>query len=171
MKIIFIILVILSSIIFVTCQRPQSGTYDYRSLQFDTTKIVIFKWDSLQYPFPKYSQPLALKSRDIEIADNLLNDAIVKFNQKVSPGLYESFNRQIPIDTFVINLSLYKRQYFPYEDNNGHRIIFIICFSGEFKDWKIKTYSTMRPRGISKFELLVDLSKVEWKEFLISGYD
>lgn len=158
---------------FVTafsCKQNAGKTFDYVSLKFDTTKINIFKRDSLLYTFPKFSEPLTLTNDDIKLADSLLLNAIDKFNHTESKELYEAFNRQFPIDSFIIDLQKYKRQYFPYEDNNGQRILQIVCFSKPFAEWRNKIYSGRLNDGISKFTLRINFSERKADEFYTGGY-
>src|SRR4030095_9313967 len=153
-----------------SCRQNASGTFNYASLNFDTNKITIFNWDSLLYTFPKYSEPLALTNDDIKLVDSLLVDAVEKFNRTDSKGLYESFNKQFSIDSFTIDLSRYKRQYFPYKDNNGQRVFQLVCFSLQFPEWRSKIYYRGVHGGISKFTLRINLSDKKADEFSIGGY-
>lgn len=140
------------------CKQAISGTYDYSSLKFDSNKINIFRWDSSQNSFPKFSEPLALTNYDLQLTDSLLTVALATFNQTKSKALYESFNRKIPIDSFKIDQSKYKRQYFPYKDNNGQRTLELICFSCPFPEWRQNIYYAGVGAGIKAFRLMVNLS-------------
>jgi len=89
---------ILVSLLFVpavlSCRQKLNGSYDYTSLQVDTSKIHIFNWDTTLYIFPKFSEPLALTNDDIKLVDSLLIDAIQKFNQTNSLQFYDAFNKK-----------------------------------------------------------------------------
>ena len=69
MKLVLTILSFSLIVIGFSCKNPENGTYNYKELQFDTNKIAIFKWDSLLYTFPKYSEPLPLTNDDIKIVE------------------------------------------------------------------------------------------------------
>ena len=153
-----------------TCKQSQKGTYDYSSLQVDTNKIVIFKWDSTFYNFPKFSEPLVLTDEDVRLVDSFLVDAVDTFNQTISIRLYESFEKAFPVDSFRIVLPTYKRQYFPYKDNNGNRVFQVICFSNPFVDWRTKPYSGRRHGGISHFSIRINLSYKKADEISTGGY-
>ena len=112
---------ILAFLVFA-CRQNAKETFDYGLLQVDTNYIKVFKYDSALYTFPKFSEPLALTNDDVKLVDSLLIDAVQKFNRTNSKGLYEAFNKQFPIDIFTIDLTKYKRQYFPYKDNNGQKV-------------------------------------------------
>jgi len=119
-----------------SCNFKNNDTLEYSRLQYDTSSLILFKWDTIKYTFPKNSDPLPLTQDDIVVTDSILKVAVDSFNKTQSPGLYESFNKQVPMETFIINLNGYKRQYFPYRDVNGQKIIYITCFCDKFKGWK-----------------------------------
>lgn len=158
------------SFAFLSCGQNAKETFDYSLLQVDTSSIKVFKYDSALYTFPKFSKPLPLTNDDIKLVDSLLVDAVQKFNQTNSIGLYEAFNKQFSIDSFTIDLKKYKRQYFPYKDNNGQKVFQLICFSKPFADWKEKIYSGRLHGGITKFTLRINLSEKKADEFVIGGY-
>lgn len=160
---------ILTFVVF-SCRQTAQDTFDYSLLQVDTNYIKVFKYDSALYTFPKFAEPLALTNDDVKLVDSLLVDAVQKFNRTNSKGLYEAFNKQISIDSFTIDLTKYKRQYFPYKDNNGQKVFQLICFSSPFADWKKKIYSGRLHGGITKFTLRVNLSDKKADEFSIGGY-
>jgi hypothetical protein len=149
MKKLFIVYLFFFSLKVLSCRQKVYETFDYATLTFDTTNTIIFKLDSTVYTFTKFSEPLALNNDDIRLADSLLNDAVDKFNKANSKRLYEAFNKQVPIDSFVIEMSKYKRQIFPYKDNNGRRILYLICFSKTFSKWRTKTYYGGLHGGVS----------------------
>jgi len=153
-----------------SCRQNAKDTFDYRLLQIDTNCVKVFKYDSALYTFPRFSEPLPLTNDDIKLVDSLLLDAVQKFNQTNSVGLYESFNKQVSIDSFTIDLTKYKRQYFPYKDNNGQKIFQIICFTKTLYNWKEKVYSGGRHGVLSKFTLRVNLTEKKADEFSIDGF-
>ncbi len=163
--------VLVFTLAVVSCRQNVSGSYDYSSLKFDTSKINIFQWNSSLSAFPKYSERLFLTNDDINIADSLLTVAVDSFNQTKSKLIYESFNRKIPIDSFKIDLTKFKRQYFPYKDNNGERILQLVCFPGIFPPWRNKVYNYHKYReGFTVFRLKVNLSKRTADHSLFGGY-
>ena len=161
---------LLFTVVVASCRQNAKETFDYLSLRVDTTKINIFKWDTLLYTFPKFSEPLALTNDDIGLIDSLLIGAVDKFNQTNSKGLYESFNKQFSIDSFTIDLSKYKRQYFPYKDNNGQRVFQLVCFSQSYPKWRQEIYNRGVHGGITIFRLRINLSDKTADEFYIGGY-
>jgi hypothetical protein len=158
------------SLAFFSCRQKAKDTFDYNLLQVDTSCIKIFKYDTALYTFPKFSKPLSLTNDDIKLVDSLLLDAVGKFNQTSGKEIYESFNKQFPIDNFIIDMAKYKRQYFPYKDNNGQKVFRLICFSTHYTDWKKNVYSGGLHGGITKFTLRINLSDRKAEEFFIGGY-
>ncbi|HEY1872434.1 MAG TPA: hypothetical protein VGG71_15325 [Chitinophagaceae bacterium] len=165
-----IFVLLLFTLVIYSCQEITKETFDYRSLQFDTNRISIFNWDSTMYSFAKYSEPLYLTNDDISLTDSLLKDAVDEFNKTQSEGFFKAFNEQVPIDSFKIDLARFKRQYFPYRDSNGKRVLHLICFSKEFPEWRSKVYHGGVHAGISIFFLRINLSDRKSDEFSTGGY-
>lgn len=153
-----------------SCRQIADETLDYNSLNVDTNKISVFKYDSTFSVLPKFSEPLALTNDDIKLADSLLVDEVERFNQTDSKKLYEAFNKQVLVDSFTIDLSKYKRQYFPYKDNNGQRVVQVICFSKPFAEWRYKIYSGRIHEGLYRFSLRINLSEKRADKFSTGGF-
>jgi len=146
------------TVLAFSCKESSTVTLDYQSLNYDTGRIAIFKWDTTKYQFPGNSDPLPLTQEDLKVVDSLLKDAVDGFNTEISAGLYRSFNGRVPVDSFIIRPEKYKLQYFPFRDVNGERIITIVGFSTNFEGWKKKAYLPKLHYGISMFELNVNLT-------------
>ena len=142
-----------------SCKQTSSTTLDYSKLQFDTNHIAIFKWDTTKYVFPTNSDPLPLTQQDLFVIDSLLMDAIDSFNHTISPGLFQSFDGKVPLDTFIIKQDRYRYQYIPFRDVNGQRIVSVIGFSTDFQPWKTEVYRAGLHYGMRKIELKVNLSE------------
>jgi hypothetical protein len=157
--ILFESIVIWLMILTYSCSDNAQGTLNYNRLQFDTNRIAIFKWDTTKYLFPNNSDPLPLMQGDLLVIDSLLHDAIDSFNAKISPGIYQAFDRNVPLDSFIIKQINYKYQLFPYKDVNGQKIVSIIGFSRSFSLWKEAVYMGRLHYGIQKMELKINLSE------------
>ena len=169
-SLLFVIPSIGLALISFSCQHSGLSTLDYDKLNYDTNKIVIFKWDTAKYIFPDNSKPLPLTQKDLKIVDSLLTDAIDSFNIRISPELYGSFENRVPIENFIIEHDKYKYQYFPFKDVNGQRIIDIIGFSTDFQPWRTKVYLGRLHYGISKMELKVNLSETSREKLYTGDY-
>ena len=147
------------TILTFSCRETNPATLDYERLNYDTNRVAIFKWDATKYRFPNNSDPLPLTKEDLKVVDSLVKDAVDSFNTQISPGLYQSFDSKVPLDSFIIRQEKYKYQYFPFEDVNGQRIIAIIGFSTDFKEWKNEVYQPRRHYGMRMLELKVNLTE------------
>ncbi|AEV96902.1 hypothetical protein A4D02_18960 [Niastella koreensis] len=154
----FLIAISLISLV-LSCGHSASGTLDYNTLNYDTSRTVILTWDTTKYRFPKGSEPLPLTQSDLTLIDSLLNDAIDSFNIQFTHGMYEAFDRKVPIDSFIIVQQKYKNQYYPFKDVNGQRVVTIIGFSTEFPLWKKEMYQPRLHYGMRMFELRVNLTE------------
>jgi len=152
------------------CKTRNDRKFKYSTLVFDTTNTYVFGWDSTRSRFPPFSEPLALNNNDIKIADSLMNDAIGKFNNANSKAFFKSFNGQVPIDSFTIDGLKYKRQLFPYKDNNGKRIIYLVGFSRLFPAWRSIPYYGGNATGYSEFRITINLSDTTANDFSIGGF-
>jgi hypothetical protein len=153
-----------------SCQQIPKGTLNYNQLSFDTNTICIFAWDTTKYVFPKNSDPWPLRQADLSLIDSLLADAIDSFNRKMSPAHFESFNKIVPIDSFIIKPAEYKYQLFPYKDVNGQHIVSIIGFKDDFKSWKTQTFSGKIHSGMHELLLKINLSDRKRDDLQTGGF-
>lgn len=160
MKSLLIVFIIINvTTLSVSCKQTNSATLDYERLNYDTNQIAIFKWDTTKYQFPNNSNPLPLTQEDLQVIDSLLQDGVDSFNTQVSLGLYQSFDNIVALDSFIIKQEKYKFQYFPIKDVNGQRIVTIIGFSTDFKQWKKEVYQPRLHYGMRMLELKINLSE------------
>lgn len=160
---------ILLTIVLLSCKQADNlGTLDYGSLNYDSGRIAIFKWDTTKYLFPNNSTVLSLTQQDLAVTDSLLKDAVDSFNVQMSPRLFESFDGKVPLDSFIIKQEKYKYQYFPFKDVNGQRIIQVIGFSTNFQPWKAEMYQPGVHYGMHMFDLKINLSE-KTRENIHSG--
>lgn len=157
----------LTLIIFtVSCCHSGNTTINYSSLNYDTSSIAIFNWDSALFKLVTYAEPLALTNEDLRLADSILIDAVHVFNRTKAIILYEGFGKSIALENFIINISKYKRQYYPYSDVNNQRLLYVICFSTRFANWKTEKYYSVRLHGgITEFSLIINLSNKNAEQF------
>jgi hypothetical protein len=157
--------------ITTSCKQIKTSTLNYKSLNYDTNKVAIFQWDTTKYVFPNNSDPLPLSQSDLYIVDSLLKNAIDSFNSSTAQALYLSFDKVHPVDSFTINPTRYKTQFFPYKDVNGQRIMLIIGFSDNFDAWLTQVYeSRLDHYGITKSMLKVNLSEKSRENIIPGSY-
>ena len=152
-------LIVCTFVLLNSCRPIQTGTLDYDTLNYDTNRVALFLWDTTKYVFPNNSDPLPLTQNDLSVTDSFLKNAIDSFNAVRSPELYQSFGKVAPLDSFTIDPTKYKTQFFPYKDVNGERIVLVIGFNINFASWKTDVYIGRLHYGIHKFELKVNLSR------------
>jgi hypothetical protein len=157
------------SLALLSCGQKDTATFDYATLDYDTSRIRIFDYDTGFYSFPQYSRPIALTRDDLELTDSLLRQAATEFNAEKSKRRYESFGGNVPMEYFIIDLSRYWRQYFPYKDSNGQRILKLTCFSRPFAAWKNQEYWRLHG-GIEILELRINLTEGKLVDFYTGGY-
>jgi hypothetical protein len=146
-------------------------------LSYDTSVIAIFKWDpGKYYSFPKNSDSTVLSQQELNDVDSLFKSAVKTYNDEQRqrlPRLYKSFQIQ-DSSQFLLDISKYKRQYFPFENVNGERIVYINCFCidkfhSPYPDWKtVEVF--VDDGGSCYFNLKVNLATKKWSDFWVNGY-
>ncbi len=154
MRKIFIVVVIAFS--FLSCKTKVDST---KIPNIDTNTIKIFTFDSTITAFPEYSESLLINNAELITSDSFLNVAVNSFNKTEPQKFFESFSKKVAIDSFIIKIENYKRQYFPYTDNNKQKILKIVCFKNSFPNWKHEVYSGAGHCVIKSFSLKINLSE------------
>jgi len=149
----------------ICCKHPKKGTFNYKELHYDTNTIAFFTWDSTQRIFPAYSEPLRLQQEDIDLVDSLLQDNIRAFNKNSNQIFYQDSSNKGKFNYYIITLSFYKRQYFPYGDNNFQRVVHILCIADHPGNWKTAIYKSRRHEGLSTLYITINLSDKKVTEF------
>lgn len=168
MKLIFAGLILIT--FTISCGQSESNTLDYSFLSYDTSSIAIFDWDSALFKLVTYAEPLALTNDDLRLAGSIFIDAVHVFNEKQAIRLYEDFGKAVAMENFVINISKYKRQYYPYSDVNNQRLLYVVCFSTGFANWKTEKYHIARLHGgMTEFSLIINLSTKIAEQFQSIG--
>lgn len=164
------------AVILVSCsEHATKGTYDYDKLNYDTSRIAIFKWDTTGFDFPKNSEPLPLIQEDVKTIDSLLRISVDSFNKNQTAHLKElndAFDNKVKPEDFLINLKEYKRQYLPYVDNNGQKIVWVNCFCTRWRSyerWR-KYLIIIEDGGPCYFNVKVNLTTKDYHDFYANGY-
>ena len=161
--------------LFSCSQKAAKPLKKPTALIYDTSVIAIFKWDTAKYySFPKNSDSTVLSEEDLDEVDSLFRSAVRAYNDEKRPLLpqfYKNFGIRDSTQ-ILIDLKTYKRQYFPFEDVNGERVVFINCFCTRWRKapyWKT-IEETVDDGGPCYFHLTVNLSKKIWSDFMANGY-
>jgi hypothetical protein len=97
----------------------------------------------------------------------ILSLALLSCGQKDAATF--DFDGNVSMEYFIIGLSRYWRQYFPYKDSNGHRMLKLTCFSRPFAAWKNQEYWRLHG-GIEVLELRINLTEGKLVDFYTGGY-
>lgn len=159
------------TIMFSYCKADQKDIYDYQNLHYDSSRIAIFHWDSTIYTFTNYSEPTPITTEDLQLVDSLIKDKVDSFNINDSKRYAESFNYSQPVDSFMIDLSRYKRQYFPYKDVNGQRIFNITLFFNDFPAWRTEYYRGRLHQGTKYIFGRINLTEKKLLSFIMAAMD
>jgi hypothetical protein len=157
------------------CNQIEAPVRKAKPLNYDTAVIAIFKWDaSKYYSFPRNSDPISLTQDELVLMESIFTSAVTEYNDRVRPllpRLYETLGRK-DSTLILINFKEYKRQYFPYKDVNGERIVYINCFCekyGEFRHWR-EVEELVDDGGNCYFQLKINLTQKKYIDFFVNGY-
>jgi len=155
--------IILSFLLFFSCNSNSKPTLDYSTLNYDSSRITILKWDASNPRFPNNSEPLPLTQTDVQLVDSLLKQAVDSFNkqQKAQMNkLITTYNNAVRDPTlFLLDLSHFKIEYVPYNDVNGHDIVEINCLCNGSDQSRKYEEVWGRHRNFCHFQLSVDLKQ------------
>ena len=161
---------ILLHLLLYSCRQSANGTLNYSKLNYDTSRIVIFNWDTVKVSFPSNSEPLPLTQQDLFVIDSFITDGINTFNANVNSNLKTLTSKEVPIDLYLINQAEFKYQFFPYIDVNGERVVSVIGFSNNFTFWRTEPYMGRPHFGITEIGLMVNLSRNTSNKFYTCCY-
>lgn len=157
------------------CRQRTTTSVSTEPLKYDSSLIAIFKWDTARYySFPKNSDPFSLTQHEMNRVDSLFSLAVANYNDQNRPRLtqwYSAFKTK-DSTSLLINPKGYKRQYFPYKDVNGEKIVYINCFCikwGVFAHWK-EVEESVDDGGNCYFQMKINLTKKNYFDFFVNGY-
>lgn len=128
----------------------------------DTTNIVLLPLDTSWFQF-KNSRAATLSGKEMKLIEALITKCIQhnNDNQDASKHILE-----------YIDLKNYKRQYFPYINEWGEKLVWINCFCKSdfnFNDWK-KEIVIVADGGSCFFNVTINLTKKKYEQFSTNGY-
>jgi hypothetical protein len=128
----------------------------------DTNKIAILSSEKIDFFGLKDSIPAKLTNADLILIDTFLTSSVRDHNSGIdSTKLYEDY----------IDLKKYKRQYVPYINSNGEKIVFINCFCNGIDNsdtWK-KKLLVVEDGGRCFFAVIINVTKQLYHQLLING--
>ena len=160
------LLLTILSLCFLSCSEQNS-----KPLEFQVEKIAILA-------IPKDSDLLKykeaeLENQDIVVIENLLRLAVTHYNAKQVEKIPEFQRRHTEIITaenVTIDFSNYKRQYVPYINHNGEKMVWVYCMLDRYAHnlWKSEVlYSA--GGGDMFFEITLNLTTKTTNQISING--
>lgn len=128
----------------------------------DTTKIAILPLDTSYYQF-KNSKATVLSNKDLQLTEDILIKCIENNNNNrdTSKHVLE-----------YIDLRNYKRQYVPFINKRGEKLVWVNCFctgAFNFPDWK-KEIVMVNDGGSCFFNVIINLTAKKYGNLFINGY-
>ncbi len=139
----------------------------------DTSLYKILKFDANDTWLFKNVKPSGLTQNEIEVIEIILKDCLYSYNadQKLQ---FDTLSKTHPeynlkVDDFVIDLSRYKRQYFPVINSAGQKEVWVNCFCNDFgKNWR-KEMIIVDDGGNRYFSLTINIATKTVSGFIVNG--
>lgn len=139
----------------------------------DTSQYAIIQYDTKDTLLFKNVRATTLTQSEVEETDILLKKCIDNYNPE-QQSQFDSISKTHPeynlkIQNFVIDLSKYKRQYFPVVNSTGQKEVWINCFCNDFeKNWKNEML-IVADGGNCFFNLVINLTTNSYYRFIVNG--
>jgi hypothetical protein len=131
-------------------------------VSFDTTLIAILPADTVNQLLFKDTSSTSITNEDLQTIDTLLTDCIKVYNI----GKHATNSHSLYID-----LKKYRRQYVPFLNSKGERMVFInaFCELDHFDYWK-KTLVDVKDGGSCFFHVSINLTTGKYEQLYSNGY-
>jgi hypothetical protein len=185
MKKLLLALVLFSScciLSFYSCRQSNTtkvAEIENKKFEIDTSRYSIIAWDSFDNwaGFHDATRTI-LANNEIQIIEQLLNECIDKYNPS-QQAFFDSLSKANPgadylIQTFIIDLKMYKRQYVPVINSKGQKEVWVNCFRmddmdiDDFSDWR-NMIVYVSDGGNSFFNLKINLATKTYYDFRVNG--
>ncbi len=161
-------ILILSLAFFTSCiskkeNKPSANIIIKPAHSSDTSRYTIIPFDkNMFYIFGKADtvKPATLTEQEIEETESLLTKAIAEYNRK-------KVSEYLKIDSFVN----YRRQFVPYINQKGEKMVFVNCFCDGFKwneNWR-KELVMVDDGGSCFFNVKINLSAKNTYDLYVNG--
>ena len=160
---------ILLFVFILSCSKNNNKQFQ---LEFDTTKIAILDAGKLD-DFKKYKSA-KLNNEDLIEIERLLKLSVINYNSNQIMRIpnYQKKYPDIVVkeENVTINLDNYKRQYIPYINENGEKLVWVYCIINTrvHKQWE-KEVLYAAGGGDSYFWVTINLNSKTQKDFSING--
>ena len=139
----------------------------------DTSYYAILQFDTPDTLLSKNATVTTLTKNEIQEIDTLLKKCIDSYNPE-QLAKFNSISKAHPeynlkVQNFVIDLSRYKRQYFPFVNSAGQKEVWVNCFCNDFgKNWKNERL-TVEDGGNCFFSVVINLTTKSYHHFIVNG--
>jgi hypothetical protein len=173
------LLTILASLLFFlsscgeTTKNNPAQTSIASTYTVDTSIYAVLKFDTTYTWLFKNAKPSSLTQTETEEIDSILKQCIDAYNPD-QQLLFDTISTAHPeynlkVGNFIINLSKYKRQYFPVINSAGQKEIWVNCFCNDFeKNWR-KEMLIVKDGGNCYFSLVINLATKTFSRFIVNG--
>ncbi len=136
--------------------------------QIDTSKIAIIPHEKGDYIFDKSKKNTTLSAEDLNIAEQLFNNAVDEYNTKQKAANSNLSEKQMK--RTLIDPSHYKRQYIAVTNSKGEKEIWINCFCDTFDtNWR-KQIIEVDDGGDCFFNVYINITTKTHLELRVNGY-
>ena len=156
-----------------TTNNNQARTSTASHDTIDTSKYAVLKFDTSDTWLFENAKPSDLTQNEIEEIESILKQHIQSYNPKQQLE-FDSISKAHPeynlkVDNFIINLSTYKRQYFPVVNSAGQKEVWVNCFCNDFdKNWR-SNMLIVQDGGNCYFSLTINLVTKKISRFIVNG--
>jgi hypothetical protein len=155
---------LLAAFLFSCGSRDSADSQQSNKVKIDTVEYVVFskRSDSVE---------ILLTSAEIQQVDIILKQCIDEYNsqRKEKLSAYLQSAECTDKEYYVIKLPGYKRQYVPYINEQGQKMVWVNCLcSSGYQDWRTRVISVL-DGGKYFFNVKVNLSDATYAEFMVNG--
>lgn len=167
--------IIILSLSFTFCLMSYGQPISENNIQFDTSKVAIISLDSSANNISKLFKsvaPAQLVPDDLTIIELVLIRFIKDYNLEQEKQ-YEKIKTENPkskinINSFVIDLSKYKRQYVATINKKGEKEVWVNCFCDSWNE-KWREYLILAFEGGNcYFNLKINLNTGEYYDLIVN---
>ena len=139
----------------------------------DTSKFAVIQFDKKDTWLFKNVKLSSLTLNEIEKVEISLEKCVNNYNREQQKQ-FETILKAHPtyklkVENFVINLTKYKRQYFPVVNKKGEKEVWVNCFCNTWnKNWR-KEMLKVEDGGNCYFNVIINLTKKSYYRLMVNG--
>jgi hypothetical protein len=179
MKVKIPFLTIIIYLLLLQCDQPkrdEKGSVTFKTKEqtpIDTSIYAVLPYDTSNQWIFKKANSTVLSSEEIIEVEKLIQKCIDEHNIEQQKQ-FDTITKEHPEyglkkNNFVIDLTRYKRQYFPVINDKGEKEVWVNCFCNTWNnDWR-KNLVFVFDGGNCYFNLKVNLTKEAYYELMVNG--